>query len=118
MPEHIKIILPPEPQLSPSALLRLQGEMGTPISTIQSKITAGEPIFDRIPPAHTQDSFFKAAISLVHTLDGIGLEYHAWLNDSPVTPQHLRSVLTHKLHVLQTLRGPKGPRSRPLLEDD
>lgn len=117
MPEHIKIILPSAP-LPSSALTRIQNELGVSLSLLQSKVDAGEPILDMQPPHSRQEDFIKSTLRLIHVLDDLGIDYLAWHNGEPSTPQHLRSLLSHKLHVRQNLRGPKERRSRSSSDED
>lgn len=117
MPEHIKITLLPQP-LSTSTLLRLQSELRTPLSVLEAKIAAGEPILDHQPPHHRLEEFLKSTAALVHTLDVLGLLYAAWHNGDPVPPNHLRTMLTHKLHIAQSLHDGEKRHTHRSLEED
>lgn len=114
---HIKIVLPPQ-ALSGAALSRIQGELGGTLSLLEGKIADGLPIIDHTPPHHQLEDFIKTTGSLVHALDSLGVTYFAWINGEPVTPQHLRSTLSHKLHVLKSLHvDDERPRRKSLEED-
>lgn len=117
MPEHFKISLLPQP-VPASALLRLQSELGMPLGTLEAKIAAGEPILDHQPPHHRVEDFLKSTASLVHALDNLGLTYAAWHNGEPVPPHHLRSMLTHKLHIAQSSHDGEKRHTHRSLEED
>ncbi len=116
MPEHIKIIIAPQP-ISAAALTLLQLELGTPLSVLQSRIADGTPILDETPRHHAVDDFLKSTARLVHTLDNLGVEYRAWINDQSVTPVHLRGVLSRQHRIQQKLHPHEG-HSHPDLGDD
>lgn len=117
MPEHIKIIITPR-SLPAAALSLLQLELGTPPSVLASKIAEGTPILDECPRHHSVDDFIKSTARLVHELNNMGIEYKAWINDQPVTPLHLRGVLSRQSRIQQKLHGPPEGGRHYSLEDD
>ncbi len=117
MPEHIKIVLNSR-KLPAAAVTLLQFELHTPVSALETKIAAGEPILDAMPHRHSLDDFIKSSAALVRLLDNLGIEYSAWINDNPVTPQHLRGVLSRQHRIQQKMHGDSHDRIRPDLGDD